>query len=144
MILTEVANELFETTGQRGLESLIDRYSDQVMNRFLRPDRRLLLEFLGSDWQELPGNEGTAVMPGHAIESMWFMLHVARRRGEGELIRRASEAIRWHLEAGWDPEYGGIFWVSTQTAEIRSSATGKRNRGGRTPKACTRCCWPMT
>ena len=109
MIVTEVANELFETTGRPDLERLIDRYSDQVMNRFLRPERRLLVEFLSSDWEELPGNEGTAVMPGHAIESMWFMLHVARRRGDRDLIRRAVEAIRWHLEAGWDPKYGGIF-----------------------------------
>lgn len=109
MILTEVANELFETTGRAGLESLIDRYTDQVMNRFLRPGRQLLVEVLSTNWEELPGNEGTAVMPGHAIESMWFMLHVGRRRGDQDLIRRAAEAIRWHLEAGWDPQYGGIF-----------------------------------
>ena len=25
------------------------------------------------------------------------------------MIRRAVEVIRWHLEAGWDKEYGGIF-----------------------------------
>ena len=109
MILTEVANELYQTTRRAGLEDLIDGYVDQVMNRFLRPGRRLLLEFLGSDGEELPGSEGAAVMPGHAIESMWFMLHVGRRRGDRDLIRRAAEAIRWHLEAGWDPVYGGIF-----------------------------------
>jgi N-acylglucosamine 2-epimerase len=79
-----------------------------VMNRFVRPQRRLLLEFLGRDYEELPPNEGTYVMPGHAIESMWFLLHWARRRGDRETIRRAAEVMRWHLEAGWDREYGGI------------------------------------
>ena len=48
-------------------------------------------------------------MPGHAIESMWFVLHVARRRGDQALIQRAAEVIRWHLELGWDQEYGGIY-----------------------------------
>jgi N-acylglucosamine 2-epimerase len=48
-------------------------------------------------------------MPGHAIESMWFLMHVAHRRNDMEMIRQAAEVIRWHLEAGWDREYGGIF-----------------------------------
>jgi N-acylglucosamine 2-epimerase len=109
MILTEVANELLETTGDSYLESVIARCLDEVMNRFLRPDRQLVLEYLNDRWEELPPPEGTAVMPGHAIESMWFMLHVAKRRGDRDLIQRASKAIRRHLEAGWDKEYGGIF-----------------------------------
>ena len=109
MILTEVTNELFVTTGRSELEAVLDRTTGEVMNRFLRAERKLLVEYLTADCEELPPPEGTAVMPGHAIESMWFMLHVARRRGDAALIRRAAEAIRWHLEAGWDPEHGGIF-----------------------------------
>ena len=109
MILTEVSNELAQTTGDNTLEPLVDDYVSRIMNHFVRPARRLLLEFLNDRYEELPPNEGTYVMPGHAIESMWFVLHVARRRGNKELIRRAAEIIRWHLEAGWDREYGGIF-----------------------------------
>jgi N-acylglucosamine 2-epimerase len=78
------------------------------MNCFVRPERKLLVEFLTRDYRELPPNEGTCVGPGHAIESMWFIMHWARRRGDQAMIRRAAEVVRWHLEAGWDPEYGGI------------------------------------
>jgi N-acylglucosamine 2-epimerase len=109
MTLTEVANELAVTTGDPAIEAAADEYAARVMNHFVRPRRRLLVEFLDRDYQELPGPEGTYVMPGHAIESMWFMLHLARRRDNPEMERRAAEVIRWHLEAGWDPEYGGIF-----------------------------------
>jgi N-acylglucosamine 2-epimerase len=109
MIMTLVTDELAQTTGDRSLEPLLDEYVSRILNRFVRPDRRLLLEFLDSSYQEVPANEGTFVMPGHAIESMWFIMHVARRRGDRDLIRRAAEIIRWHLEAGWDKEYGGIF-----------------------------------
>jgi N-acylglucosamine 2-epimerase len=48
------------------------------------------------------------VEPGHAIESMWFLLHWARRRGNQEAIARAVECIRWHCELGWDKEFGGL------------------------------------
>ncbi len=109
MIMTEVANELAQTTGDNSLEPLADEYAARVMNHFVRPHRRALLEFLTNDYQEGPAPIGTFVMPGHAIESMWFVMHVARRRGNHELIGRAAEVIRWHLELGWDTEYGGLF-----------------------------------
>ena len=80
-----------------------------VRDRFLCPQRRAVLEFLRRDYSELPPGEGTFVMPGHAIESMWFLMHWAERRGDRSTVARAAEAIRWSLEAGWDPEYGGIF-----------------------------------
>jgi N-acylglucosamine 2-epimerase len=78
------------------------------MNHFLRPQRRVILEFLTRDYGELPPPAGTFVMPGHAIESMWFVMHLATRRGDTNTIHRAAEAMRWHLERGWDQEYGGI------------------------------------
>ena len=109
MILTEVANELAQTTGDPAIEAAADEYASRVMNRFVRPNRKLLLEYLNSQYEELPPNEGSFVNPGHAIESMWFVMHLARRRGDESMIRRAAEVIRWHLEAGWDKEYGGIF-----------------------------------
>ena len=109
MILTEVANELAETTKDPAIADAADRYAGCVMTNFVRPERKILLEFLSADYRELPPNEGTYVMPGHAIESMWFNLHCARRRNDSEAIRRAAEVIRWHVEAGWDREYGGLF-----------------------------------
>ena len=73
------------------------------------PSAKSFLEFLTADYRELPPPAGTFVLPGHAIESMWFVMHVARRRGDRDLIRRAAEVVRWHLELGWDAEYGGIY-----------------------------------
>lgn len=108
MILTEVANELAQTTGDAAIEAAADEYARRVMTHFVRPERKLVLEILSGDYRELPPNEGTCVTPGHAIESMWFIMHWARRRGDRETIRCAAEVVRWHLEAGWDSEYGGI------------------------------------
>jgi N-acylglucosamine 2-epimerase len=108
MILTEVAGELARTLRDPDVARLADEYSRRVLRHFVRPERRCLLEFLDRDYREIPGPEGTYVMPGHAIESMWFTLHRARDRGDGATMRTAAEVLRWHLELGWDPEYGGI------------------------------------
>jgi N-acylglucosamine 2-epimerase len=108
MIMTEVAHELGQTLGDDKLEDLASQYADRIMRHFVRPERKVLLEFLTRDYQELPPPAGTFVMPGHAIESMWFVLHVARHRGDQDLIQRAVEVIRWHLEFAWDDEFGGL------------------------------------
>lgn len=109
MILTEVANELAQTVNDASLDSVAEDYAQRVMHHFVRPQHKAVLEFLTWDYKELPPPAGTFVMPGHAIESMWFVMHLARLRGDLETIRRAAEVMRWHLELGWDQEFGGIF-----------------------------------
>src|SRR5262249_18865526 len=67
MILTEVSNELAQTTQAPAIEAAADQYAARVMNHFVRPQRRLLLEFLSRDYKEMPGPEGTFVMPGQLL-----------------------------------------------------------------------------
>ncbi len=109
MIMTEVAHELGQTLGDPRVEDRAVEYANRIMKYFVKPQRKVLLEFLTRDYQELPAPAGTFVMPGHAIESMWFVLHVARHHQNPDLIQKAAEVIRWHLESGWDNEYGGMF-----------------------------------
>lgn len=109
MILTEVASELAKTCRDVGIAAAADDYSSRVMGHFVRPARRCLLEFLDREYREVPPPEGTFVMPGHAIESMWFVMHHARSRNDRKTIHDAVEVMRWHLEKGWDEEYGGIY-----------------------------------
>ena len=71
MILTEVASELGRTTGDAAIEAAADDFAGRVMRHFVRPQRRCLLEFLDYEYREVAPPEGTFVMPGHAIESMW-------------------------------------------------------------------------
>jgi N-acylglucosamine 2-epimerase len=109
MILTEVAGELAKTTEDKSISRAADDYTGRVMNHFVRPARQCLLEFLDRDYREVPPPEGTFIMPGHAIESMWFQMHRALVRNDRERIRDAAEVLHWHLEKGWDKEHGGIF-----------------------------------
>ncbi len=81
----------------------------QVMDHFRRPERLCLLEYVGLDGSVLDGPEGRVVVPGHAIESMWFQMHIFEHRGEADRIAQAVECVRWHVETAWDPEWGGLF-----------------------------------
>lgn len=85
-----------------------ERLSAEIFNDFLDTDRGLVLERVGDDGQPLSAPDGTAVVPGHVIEDMWFQIHIARDRDDDATTARACDLIRRHLEIGWDPEYGGL------------------------------------
>ncbi|MCD6131412.1 MAG: AGE family epimerase/isomerase [Candidatus Hydrothermae bacterium] len=109
MIMLEISQELGDVAPELNLQPFIDDCVHQIMDLHLRPEYHVLLENLTVDGQEIQTPEGRVVNPGHGIESMWFVMHQARRRNDQHLINRAVEAIRWMLEIGWDQEYGGLF-----------------------------------
>lgn len=109
MIALETANELLESTDDSEVIEFVDWALDRIMRQHRRPEMRTLIEHLGARDEFLDTPPGRAVVPGHAIESMWFVIHAARRRNRPELVAEAVEVIQWMLEAGWDPEFGGIF-----------------------------------
>jgi N-acylglucosamine 2-epimerase len=83
-------------------------HANQVMDVYRRPEQKRVYEFVKLDGSPFNAPGGRLTVPGHAIESMWFMIHIFQRRGDAERVQQAIECIRWHLELGWDQEYGGI------------------------------------
>jgi N-acylglucosamine 2-epimerase len=79
------------------------------MEHFRRKDRKILVEYVTTDGRLMDSPAGRAMVPGHAIESMWFMIHIYRHFENKERIEQAVETIRWALEKGWDEEYGGVY-----------------------------------
>jgi N-acylglucosamine 2-epimerase len=108
MIFSLAFHELAEATGDAEARLLAHEHHGRVMEFFLRRDRDMVLEYIGDDGREAPPPGGTTVVPGHAIESMWFQMHIARANGNSSAGRRATEAIRRHLELSWDAEFGGM------------------------------------
>ena len=113
---------------------IAERMADEVMHHFYRADRDLIVERIAVDNTELPGPDGTAVVPGHAIESMWFQIHMARDRNDAQRIDQAIRLIRRHLEFGWDSQYEGIL--------LAVDADGSDQIGWKFPD--TKLWWPHT
>lgn len=106
MLFSLVYHELAEAAPDRAVRESALWHHRQVMQRFLHPARSLVREWLDARDEPLPPPEGTVVVPGHAIESMWMQMHVARE--DDQVTQRATEAILRHLEIGWDQRFEGI------------------------------------
>lgn len=94
--------EIVERTIQQGIHS--------VMDVFYKPELGLILENVAPDGAFVDSFEGRLINPGHAIESMWFIMDLATRTGDHELIKKAVDITIDTLEYGWDKVYGGIFY----------------------------------
>ncbi len=84
---------------------------DEIFRYFYHPELKCVLENVGPDGEaRLDFTDGRIVNPGHDIEGVWFLLDHARRTGEKELVAKCEEIFTWAIEAGWDKEYGGLFY----------------------------------
>jgi len=108
MIFAQVFDELGHFLDNQEIINTSLHHATEVMDVYLRPKQKLLYEFVRLDNSLLHSDRGRAVVPGHTIESMWFMIHIFQQLDEQTRIRQAVEAIKWHIEFGWDEEYGGI------------------------------------
>ena len=78
--------------------------------RHVHRDRQVVFENVGPGGEFVDTPAGRLLNPGHAIEMAWFLMHLARRTGDGALIREALDILDWSLARGWDDEYGGLFY----------------------------------
>ncbi len=108
MIFSLVFHELGLLLNDNAILAAGLHHAEEVMTAFLQPDLRLLYEYLHLDNTLIDSPQGRAIVPGHAIESMWFMIHIYQHWDNTLRIQQAIDAIQRHIEYGWDEKYGGI------------------------------------
>ena len=110
MILCNLVLEMEHIMDPEVVENTIKRGIHSVMEVFYKPEFGLILENVTPDGSFSDSFEGRLVNPGHGIESMWFIMDLASRSGDTELIKRAVDITINTLERSWDEKYGGIFY----------------------------------
>ncbi len=110
MILCNLTLELEPLLAPAEVEETIDTCVREVMDVFLDPERLLVFENVAPDGQHVDSFDGRLLNPGHGIEAMWFIIDIARRRGDQALIEGATDATLSILRYAWDREHEGIYY----------------------------------
>ena len=110
MILANLTLEMAWMLADDMLEGSVEASLQEVMTLFLDAERGLLYENVAPDGGHVDCFEGRLITPGHGIEAMWFIMDIARRRGDQELVDRAVDVVLNTLDFAWDEEYGGIYY----------------------------------
>ncbi len=102
-----------EIRPSRQFEDDLTLSAESIVGKHWKPEMHALLENVamdGSPMLDLP--EGRMFHPGHAIESAWMLMEIARKRGDQKLIQTGVDIILASLEQGWDREYGGLRYLT--------------------------------
>jgi N-acylglucosamine 2-epimerase len=119
-IKVSMSQELRRYLDDARYDRAIDEGLDTIMHKHVHSAERALFEYVTPSGNRLPGAMGRLLIPGHAIESMGFVLQEATRRSNQALIDQACDVVLWSLDAGWDREYGGIlYFVDAERAQNR-------------------------
>ena len=110
MILANLSLEMEGLLEDREFHAVVEACVNDVMTGFLDSERNLLFEAISPDGSHPDCFDGRLINPGHGIEAMWFIMDIARRRDNRELIDKTVEVILSTLDFAWDREYGGIFY----------------------------------
>ncbi len=103
--------EIFEGLLPRGeLEAEVEAAITQVLSIHLDRGRGVLFERVYADGTRPDCMEGRLLSPGHALETLWFIMRVAERRGDGATIDICREAMLATAERGWDTDHGGLYY----------------------------------
>jgi N-acylglucosamine 2-epimerase len=110
MILANLSLEMSWLLESDTLEQVLTATTQEVMTDFLDKERGLMRENVAPDGSHLDCFEGRLINPGHGIEAMWFMMDIAQRRQDTQLINQAVDVVLNILDFAWDGEYGGLYY----------------------------------
>jgi len=110
MILSNLALEIESLLPEMFIKETLDKVIHEVMHVFYFEDQGLILENVGPEGQFVDCFEGRLLNPGHAIESMWFMMDLGEKLKRPDLIDKAVKITLDTLDIGWDKKFGGIFY----------------------------------
>jgi N-acylglucosamine 2-epimerase len=111
MILANLGCVMKECLGTDEYNADTESAVQTVIDRFWNPDKRVVFENINSDGSfDFGSCDGRHVIPGHGLESMWFIMRYAERCGRSDLIEKACEYTRGLLDFGWDDVFGGIYY----------------------------------
>jgi N-acylglucosamine 2-epimerase len=99
------------------LDSIIEESVRNVLLIHLDRKKKALFERVFADGSRPQGMDGRLLSPGHALETLWFILDAVSSRPdglrflpEGFAIEDVTEPMLWTISRGWDDENGGIYY----------------------------------
>ena len=109
MVLILILTQLLTQHSDPDLEKLAERVREGITDSFWNPEYHLTNEALANDYTRPDDANEDFIYLGHAIETMWMMLHEAIRLKDRDLFDTVASRFKRHVETAWDDVYGGVF-----------------------------------
>ena len=108
MIFSFFYYNLGKILGRPDISQIGYMLAKEILSQFYIAEKDVVLEYLMEDGQSTDSPSGRVCIPGHVLESMWFLITIFEDTGEEDLIQQCCKLIKRHLELGWDRKNGGM------------------------------------
>lgn len=109
MIFALAYHDLGILTGKKEILLRAFELAEIIMTKHLNTKTLDFREFISLNGKFVDSDAGKTFIPGHILESMWFMEKIYSYHKKNERVDLAIKIIKHYIEKGWDNEYGGIF-----------------------------------
>lgn len=109
MICLRLSTSFLRLAADPDIENIARRCIHELTEVHVHRDSGLMLEVVAPLHDEQKMLWDDFVYLGHAIESLWMLMDEALRRADTALFDLAALRFEKHVEAAWDPVYGGFF-----------------------------------
>ena len=92
------------------LTAIADMAEKQIFDIHVDWELKTVFERVFPDGGHPDCMEGRLLNPGHALETLWFVLNRPCNLTDTAKIRDITEIMLWCAERGWDEKYGGFFY----------------------------------
>jgi len=114
MIFVNLANVLRECIGTTAYDEEEHKAVDLILDRFWNEEHGVIFENvnaeLGGSAIDLESCDGRHIIPGHGLETCWFLIQYAEQMNRPEIVPKVCRIIKSLLEFAWDNENGGLFY----------------------------------
>jgi len=108
MIFSYFYYELGKTLNRKDICDIGYNLALEILKDFYNFEKDAVLEFVNLDGSRTDTPEERVCVPGHVLESMWFLIRIFEHAGDNAPADKCCRMIKRHLELGWDDTYGGI------------------------------------
>lgn len=110
MIMSNLCLEMEHLLDSSRVDEILLETVHTIQTKFIDKQENILLENVLANGEMSDTMDGRLVNPGHAIETMWFMMDIAEKYEDEKLLHQSVKMLIRMIEYGWDQKYGGLFY----------------------------------
>ena len=110
MINVNMSQELEMVIGNPTFRKYGLASAERILNLHVDRKSGLVFDNVAPDGSHPDTFAGRLILPGHALECLWFLISAGDAWGRDDIVAAAIDAIPDMLDFGWDEKYGGFFY----------------------------------
>lgn len=76
--------------------------ANKILDRFYNKEKDAVIEFIRVDGSRQDTAPERLCMPGHTLETLWFIMNIFEDRNEKDKILECCRLVKRHFELGWE------------------------------------------